>query len=239
MNFTTLLKADVKNIRRDPMLVLSTFAPVLILLLLLVGFPALDQLLQDSLSFPITAHYAFACVFMLTLIPMLIGMVYGFILLDERDEGVLTYFMVTPLGKRGYLFMRLLAPVIFSFIIILLFIGITRFDGVVIWWKHIPLALITALQAPIVLLFLGGFAGNKVEGMAIAKGFGILFLAIPVDYFFPAKWTLIAGLSPLFWTARGFLAQANDSVLLYILAALVMHAIVLLWLYKKFLRSSL
>ncbi len=236
MNYSALLKADFKNIRRDPMLIMVAAAPLILVSLLLFGFPALNTLLQTRFNFPIETHYDFACVFFLHLIPMLFGMIYGFILLDERDEGMLTYYSVTPLGKNGYLKMRMLAPVLFSVIVILLFIKITAFDGGVIWWKHLPLVVFTSLQAPIMLLFLGGYAENKVEGMAIAKGFGILLMAIPIDYLISSHWTFFAGLSPLFWTARGFLAQDVSTILLYIGAALVIHVLFLLLLGKKFIQ---
>lgn len=234
MNYRSLFIADFNNIRRDPMLLMASSAPVIILLLLILGYPALDVLLQNTFSISINAYYGFACVFMLHLIPMLLGMVYGFILLDERDEGMITYFVVTPLGKRGYLTLRMFAPVLFSFVTILVFVGITNFDDSLIWWKHVPLALITAFQAPIILLFLGGFAANKVEGMAVAKGFGILLMAIPVDYFFSSHWTFFAGISPLFWTARGLLAENIVHVISYIAVAFVMHAIFLFLLFSRF-----
>lgn len=234
MTVPSLLKADFKNIRRDPMLMMSMMAPLYITLLLLYGFPSLNIFLAEKLSFRIDAYYSFACVFLLHLIPMMFGMVYGFILLDERDEGLITYFSVTPLGKRGYLKMRLLAPMLYSCATILLFIWITRYDDGLIWWKHIPLVLITAAQAPIMLLFLAGFAADKVAGVAIAKGFGILLLAVPIDYFIVSNWTYLAGVSPLFWTARGYLAQDITAVGLYILAAAVSHSFYLIFLYKKF-----
>jgi fluoroquinolone transport system permease protein len=234
MQYTSLIFSDLKNIRRDPMLMMVTIAPIIITALILFGFPALAELLRAKLNFNLDTFYPFACVVMLPLIPMMFGMVYGFMLLDERDENMLAYFSVTPLGKTGYLKMRMLAPVIFSFIFLLFFIWMTNFDSGLIWWKHIPLALITSLQAPIMLLFLGAFAENKVEGMAIAKGFGILLLAMPIDYFIPSHWTFIAGLSPLFWTARGFLAHDVFSILIYSFAALVVHVLFLLLLGKKF-----
>jgi fluoroquinolone transport system permease protein len=230
----SLLFADFAGIRRDPMLMMSAAAPLILIGLLLFGFPALNTFLQLKLSFPINVYYPFACVFLLSLIPMLFGMVYGFILLDERDEGMITYFSVTPLGKRGYLLMRMLMPVIFSFVVMLLFIRITDFDNGLIWWKHVPLALVTATQAPILLLFLGAFAVNKVEGIAITKGFGILLMAVPVDYFISSKWTYIAGFSPLFWTARGFLAEEWLQAVIYAFVALIVHGLYVVVLYKKF-----
>ncbi len=232
----SLVYSDFKNIRRDPMLMLVAIAPILITVLVLFGFPALNTLLEAKLSFTIAAYYPFACIFLLQLFPMLFGMIYGFMLLDERDEGLLSYYSVTPIGKYGYLKIRMLAPVLFSFIVILLFIWITGYDLGLIWWKHIPLAFITSLQAPIMLLFLGGYAENKVEGMAIAKGFGILLMAVPIDYFIHSNWTFVAGLSPLFWTARGYLSQNPLAILFYIAAAFVVHSIFLVVLAKKFNR---
>lgn len=234
MNTSALLKADFKNIRRDPMLMMAGAAPLIIIALLLFGFPLLNSLLLSRLAFNLTPYFPFAAVFLLHVIPMLIGMIYGFILLDERDEGLLAFYAVTPLGKNGYLKMRMAAPVVFSFIVLLLFIWITNFDHGLIWLKHIPLALITSLQAPMMLLFLAAYAGNKVEGMAITKGFGVLMMAIPIDFFIPSNWTFFAGVSPLFWTARGFLTQDFRSIFFYIVAAFLLHVLFLFLLAKKF-----
>ena len=234
MKSISLFTADFRNIRRDPMLLMVTLAPLIITSLLLFGFPALAQFIQLELNFNLQVFYPFACVVMMPLIPMMFGMVYGFMLLDERDENMLAYYSITPLGKTGYLKLRMLAPVIFSFLFLLFYMWMTNFDSGLIWWKHMPLAFITALHAPIMLLFLAAFAGNKVEGMAIAKGFGVLLLAIPIDYFIPSHWSLLAGLSPLFWTTRGFLAQDTSSIMLYIIAALVVHVLFLFLLGKRF-----
>ncbi len=236
MSVLTQIGSDFRNIRRDPMLFMATSAPVLIFLLLFFGFPALNTFLLKTLNASIAEYYDFACVFMLSLIPMMFGMVYGFILLDERDEGLITYYSITPLGKSGYLRMRMAAPVLFSVVVILLFVHLLNFDNGLLWWKHIPLALITALQAPIMLLFLAGFAENKVAGIAISKGFGLLLMAIVIDYFIQSPWSLLAGISPLVWSARGFYAQEPLEILIYVIAALAIHSIYLILLYKKFVR---
>lgn len=236
MSVLTQIGSDFRNIRRDPMLFMAMSAPVLLFLLVYFGFPALNAFLLHTLNASIADYYTFACVFMLSLIPMMFGMVYGFILLDERDEGLITYYSITPVGKSGYLRMRMTAPVLFSFVVILLFVRFLNFDNGLIWWKHIPLAFITALQAPIMLLFLGGFAENKVAGIAISKGFGLLLMAIIIDYFIQSPWSLLAGISPLVWTARGFFAQEPTHILIYLIAALAIHGIYLLVLFSKFVR---
>lgn len=220
------------------MLLLSCFAPVIITGLLKGVFPLLCTFLSDQYHFDLKIHYRFACVMMLHLFPLLFGMVYGFIMLDERDEGIFLVYAVTPFGTKGYFKLRMLSPVLFCILVIMLFIWITDFEKI-IWIKHLPLAVITSLQAPILFLFLGGFAQNKVEGIALSKGFGILLIAIVVDYLMPTKWTLLAGVSPLFWTARAFLSEQFSDVFLNGMIALLFHSVFLILLFRKFLQVKI
>ncbi len=63
----------------------------------------IEKVVMDQWSVDLSPHYRQAGTFFLMLIPMMMGMVYGFILLDERDGGMITAISVTPTGKAGYL----------------------------------------------------------------------------------------------------------------------------------------
>jgi len=52
----------------------------------------------------------------------------------------------------------------------------------------LPVLLIAALEAPIMTLFLGAFANNKVEGITLSKAMGIMFVAPVVVYFLESNW---------------------------------------------------
>ncbi len=231
-----LAGADWRNIRRDPMLIISFIAPFFLLALVYFLFPLAEIAIQQKFSFSIQSYFSFVCIFFLPLIPMLMGMVYGFILLDERDAGLIAYLAVTPLGKSGYLFTRMAIPTVFSFLYILMFI---YFSGMKIVPGNVQLILLTLVlssEAPLVLLTLGAFASNKVEGMAISKGFGLFLTAVFIDFLVHAKWTFLLAVSPLWWIGRGFLSTGL-SAWLYLAGAIVFHAGLWFFLLRKFKQS--
>src|SRR5690554_6030134 len=109
-----LAGGDFKNIVRDPVLFIITLIPVFFVLLVRFGLPAARVLLLPY--FDLSEHYAFIMSFLIFMTPAMYGTVLGFVLLDERDENILTVISVTPLMKPGYIAYRLLSPAVISFI---------------------------------------------------------------------------------------------------------------------------
>ncbi len=232
---TALLKGDYKNISRDSILILVSIAPVLILLLLRFGIPLISALLLDKLSFDLSIYYPLIVSFMMQLTPMMFGMITGFMILDERDEDLLIYLSITPLGKTGYLGFKLLSPVFMSFIftlILFVFNGLVPFSGI----RAVPVALLIAMEAPIIALFLAAFAGNKIEGLALGKAYGIILLAPFAAWFIKSNLQFVAGILPTFWVSKGYLLQGGSVTLFwfYIGMGFVVHLIYILVFLKIF-----
>ena len=237
MNWRTL-RYDYLLLRGDPMLILSIAVPFILWALMQFIFPWLAELFLNQWTIDIGPYYRFAGTFFLMLIPMMFGMVYGFILLDERDGGIITAISVTPAGKSGYLKLRLGIPLILSLVFILLFqvlLGLTGSHGPV---QIIAISAIISSQSLLLLLFLGAFADNKVMGMAISKGFGLLLLGPVLDYLLPEPYHWIGAYSPLFWAGRSLLAEETSSFWLFFTISLVFHGLLLLLLFRKFLNRS-
>jgi fluoroquinolone transport system permease protein len=152
---------------------------------------------------------------------LLFGMVAGFLLLDERDEGVLHYWDVTPVGTQGYLGYRVVVSVGASG-------GATAIVAALLPLPALPAAALVgliiaaALQAAVVLLFLGSFARNKVEGLAYSKAFGLLIAAPIAAYFIPGSWGLLLGVVPTVWLTEALVAHAGPQRLLWPAVAIVM-----------------
>ncbi|HPR31348.1 MAG TPA: hypothetical protein PLK12_04595 [Prolixibacteraceae bacterium] len=227
-----LLKSDWKIIGRDPMLFVSYLAPFLILCVVLFLFPYVSGLTDRYFQFPLEPWFSFGYIFFLPLVTMLIGMVYGFILLDERDAGLISYLSVTPLGKKGYIFVRMLIPTLVSLFFSLGYLLLTGFEATLNPLEIMVLSLIIATEAPMIILFLGAFAHDKVEGIAMSKGFGILLLAMIIDYFFRGSWRWLLAVCPLWWVERAALFDRHTAW--YLLGAAVTHLIYNLLLYRKF-----
>ena len=230
-----LALADAKNIARDSTLILILFGPIGIFVFLRFLVPVLAELAATELAFDLAPHVLFLVSFMSLIPPMLFGMVFGYLILDERDEEILAFVAVTPLGKTGYLRYKLLAAVVLSF---LFFFPIIYFTGLItIPLKYaFGLALLTACEAPLVALFLAAFAENKVEGMAYSKIIGVMYIAPFVAYFVKANWHYLAGMLPPFWITKAFLAaEAGAATFWFFLTAgLIVHFAVIAVLLKRF-----
>jgi fluoroquinolone transport system permease protein len=232
MKNINVLISTIRLTRRDPMLLLLLLAPWLAGSALRIGLPLLQPVLMDAFSFDLIPWYPLADMLMLMLAPLLAGMLCGFLMLDERDEGVAVYYSVTPLGGGGYLTTRLLLPVLWSVVIAPLLsalLSLTHPDML-----HIVLvALCGGLFGASLALLLLAFAGNKVEGLAISKIMGLLMLPMIIPFITDSPLGYLAGAFPAFWMGALFKGP------LYMLpAALIVCFSWLALLYRRTLRKQ-
>lgn len=220
------------------MLILSLMVPFILWALMYFLFPFLEDLILTQWSVDISPYYRQAGTFFLMLIPMMMGMVYGFILLDERDGGVITAISVTPTGKSGYLKLRMGIPLLLSFIFIILFLLLLRLTGALGIPELLVISMLISSQSLILLLILGAFADNKVMGLAISKGFGLLLIGPLLDFALPAPFNWTGAYSPLFWASRSLLAGNHLSFWLYAGFTFLFHLLIIWILFRKFAARS-
>jgi len=232
------LKYDYKLLKGDPMLMLSMAVPFMLWALMQFLIPWIMDRVLEQWGLDLSPYYLQAGTFFLMLIPMMMGMVYGFILLDERDGGIITAISVTPTGKSGYLKLRMGIPLVLSFAAILLFQVILDLTGNLNLIQLCLISAIIASQALILLLFLGAFADNKVMGMAISKGFGILLMGPLLDYILPPPYHWTGAYSPLFWASRSLLAETPMRFWIYTGITFLFQILLLWFLFIKFRARS-
>lgn len=220
------------------MIILSLMVPFILWALMQFLIPWVMEWAMEKWSVDLKAYYPLAGTFFLMLIPMMMGMAYGFVLLDERDGGLITAISVTPTGKAGYLKLRLGIPMGLSILYILLYLWLLDFTTYRSTLQILAISWIISTQSLIMLLFLGAFAENKVMGMAISKGFGILLMGPLLDYLLPAPYQWIGSYSPFFWASRAMLTSQNTHFWLYTLATLLFHTLLLWILFHKFRARS-
>lgn len=239
MNLFQALRAlgpiDLHSVWRDALLRWMGLFPLLIALGLRWGVPALAMQLVMRYGVDVTPYYGLLMSFMVELMPILSGMVVGFLLLDQRDDLTLTALQVTPLTLNGYLLYRITAPILLSLLTTLVVFPLAGLVEVAFF----PLLLIAcgaAPLAPLYALFLASFADNKVQGFALVKGMSVVMLPPVIAYFVPASWQLAFGLVPTYWPAKAFWAwQAGAADYgLYVLVGLVYQAVLLGWLVRRF-----
>ena len=233
--FLTLALGDLKNVSRDSFLILIYCIPIFIALLFRFVVPVIADFVVQWVD--LTVHYAFIMSFLAFLTPSFVGMVMGFMLLDERDEDILSYMAVTPLSKSGYLLYRIVSPVIISFVIMYLILFIAHLTPIPVI-RLIPVGILAAMEAPMLALFLAAFANNKVEGLAVYKLTSMIFLAPFVGYFVKSNWAYLAGILPPFWVSKAFLASFEPFTGYWIFIAIgfIVHSIFIYLMLGRFNR---
>jgi fluoroquinolone transport system permease protein len=231
------IKADVKFISRDPMILMAALAPFLLVLFLLLVFPVISDFVLLKSDFSLDLYYPVVAITLISLIPMLTGMVYAFILLDENDTHILQVIAITPAGRMNFLLMRMIVPVVFTFIILILSVLIT--DSVVSegWLRTLFISFLLSLQFPFTFLLIGGMAGNKIEGMALSKLTGVFLVAVPLGLLLHHPWNYFSFFSPFYWIAWAWVIENPAESLLYGAISIVITTGYIIVFLRHFLRK--
>lgn len=185
---------DLKNITRDDILKYFFIAvPLLFILVLMLVVPVFIK------QFPAIAEYSEIIVTFFSLeLPLIIGFVISFLMLDEKDERVFTALRVMPVSLFQFLFYRLFFAVFFAFVFtffMLLLNGLHRISIVEMLLNSLAFALIT----PILVLIEVSFASNKVTGFTVFKTLNFIFMIPVASFFIESKWITLMGLIPTYW----------------------------------------
>ena len=111
-SFGALAYADTRVVWRDPLLKWVLLLPIGLALLLRVLIPKAQAALLVSAGFEAAPYYPLVMGGYLMTAPGIVGMVVGFLLLDEQDARTLTALRVTPLSMRRYLAYRVTVPLL-------------------------------------------------------------------------------------------------------------------------------
>lgn len=202
---------DFKNIRRDSFLIFMLAYVIFIGLFVRYAMPWLNGVMAEngvlpnarmpvSLADLYPMLVAYFCLFVIVLLP---GTVYGFMLLDEKDDNTLNAMLVTPVPIQQYLGYRLALVTLLAFLIVLTMLYTVQ-QALLPFWQIIPLAAGAALGAPIAALCFAVFAENKVQGFAYAKFGGIAGWTVLIGWFVPEPWQWLIGLFPPFWVSKAY-----------------------------------
>lgn len=224
-----MLKGDFKNISRDLMLLFILISPIIIALVFNFLIPYAENLLEAELGFQLVEHYLFILSFIIMLVPMMYGMIISFLIIEEKDENILSYLFVTPLSKVEYLLYRTTTAVIMSAlfnIFILYFLNLIEIRFI----QSLPVILLAALNSILTVLIIVTFSKNKVEAFAYAKITGILFIAPLIGYLFESNWRYLAAVFPPFWISESFISiySSNTNYLTALTGGLLIYS---LWIY--------
>ncbi len=193
---------DLRNIIRDRFFLFAFFAyPVMLILFSRI----LVHIIEPRIGgiFQLASEFSLVLMFLVVIIPFIYSFIAAFIILDERDEHLLTVLRIMPISRTSFLAFRMFFMLVFSFIVLLIFpplsglVNMSEFS----YLAYIPTALLFALFTPVASLIVASFATNKVQAFAIFKIGGTVFI-IPIFAFFlnlgNLKW--IFSPIPTFWS---------------------------------------
>jgi fluoroquinolone transport system permease protein len=233
--FTSLGPVDVKSIRRDELLRWMALLPVVIALALRFLVPVITAQLLAWLRFDLSLYYPLLVSMVGACIPLLMGSVIGFLLLDQRDDNTLTALLTTPLSLPSYFAYRVATPILLSLAGIAL---VVPFSGLV--RMSLPDLLLFSLAAApmgaIIALALPAFAQNKVQGFALTKSSGVIHAPPLIAYFFAMPAQLLFGLCPTYWPVKLFwaLLAGQPYAWVYFAVSLLFESVLLYLLLKRF-----
>lgn len=236
----SMARNDLLNLRRDPLLIYLSLAPWLMLLLVRLTVPGLTAWLREGYGVDLAPHYPLIISFFFIMeIPVIAGVIMGLLLLDERDDGILTALGVTPVSRGAFIRYRLWLTVGISSIHTLICIPLTGLVAPAVLPRMIPVALLSGLFAPLLALTMAVFAGNKLEGLALMKAFGVFLVGPVAAYFISSGWQLLFGLMPSYWWARAYWAlERGGPVWIYLGVGAVYNGALILWLVRRFRRRA-
>lgn len=237
MRALTIARYDLLNILRDPMLRLLIPAAPALAIAVRLTLPQLTAALSSVVD--LTQHGAVIIGLLLVSNAVNMGIIVGFALLDERDEGILRAYAVTPLTLSGLLIHRAWMPTAVSLLLALLTAAILApLSPLPAPWLLAASAL-ASLTAPLIAFALATLARNKVEGLAIGKLLGLVLIAPMIAASSGSPTMLLLGISPAYW-APELLSPAPDLPRAAILTlGVALHLAALAALQRTFTRRAM
>jgi fluoroquinolone transport system permease protein len=205
-----LLRADARSLVRDPLLGWVALLPLGLALLLRLLIPAVSEALSAAGGVDLAAYHPLIMGGYLLTAPGIVGMVIGFLLLDERDTRTLDALRVTPLATEWYLAYRVGLPLLLGTAATLVGYPITGLAPLPPL-DLLGIAGLAGLSAPSLTLLLATAAPNKVAGFAVAKVMNSVNLVPIVAFFVPLPYQWLAGVVPSYWPMRALWSAAEGT----------------------------
>lgn len=240
------LSNDKKLIFRDNFLFFMSFLSILIAIAARYILPWADATLMEkglmpSESIPIAFHDTFPMFVAFTALyngGILSGMMAGFLLLDEKDEGTLTALIVTPVPLQHYTLYRFGLAALFSAVVMFLMLQIIGLQ-LLPAWQLILFCISASLVSTIVALFLVLTAQNKVQGFAMGKFTSVAGFIIMGGWFLPESLQWLLGIFPPFLVHKAYWLALEGNNLWWLALALgaLIQLLAIYWMSKKFTQS--
>jgi fluoroquinolone transport system permease protein len=229
------LKNDFKQVFRNPMMVLFFALPLFIPIIFKLMLIYLVPFLQQYLIFTVEPYYSYILAATMTFAPLSLGVVTGFMMLDDKDGRIVELMSITPLGESGYLANRMVFPVAASFAYTFVIYYILNIYSL----SFLSLLIIAAsmgIFSICIAFILALIATDKVKGLTFAKGLTMLSMFTLVDLLELPWLTVVSHAVPTYWVTKAVQAPANTLNLIFVVLVSVIWVagVVLVWRKKDY-----
>lgn len=191
---SALVTRDARSILRDPLLFFLLVYASLIALVTRLAVPYIPVEGIGLLLAP-------AVVIIATLLS---GVVLGLSLVEERETQTWLLFRVLPAGGRTFVTYLITAAVTVAFVSAAI-CALVYGRPVVHPGVFFGALAAAAMGSPVFLLFLGAYASNKIEALAMQKIAGSITTVPILIFLLPAGWQWALWWNPWYWIYLGLL----------------------------------
>jgi fluoroquinolone transport system permease protein len=190
--YGVLIRNDFKLIFRDGTLRIFLFMPGLILLVVFLLIPSLEQQYEGVTPFvPLILMAATVQT------STMFGFIYCMVLIHEKDMHIAKVYGILPVSKLGFLASRLAIPFLIAVAITFVILLFQPFFPIGLL-PNVLLSLLSGLLTPLLAIVVSILSKNKMEGLSWFKVMNLL-VAIPLAaYFIPAYFHFF-GILPTHW----------------------------------------
>ncbi|WP_028975441.1 hypothetical protein [Spirochaeta cellobiosiphila] len=235
MNVPVLFKSSLKSVLRDPLLLFALILPIFMTVLFRFLIPFIAGIVSHYVE--LQNYYGLIQSILLLMWPMMLGWLGGFLVLDERDEGTLQSVAVTRGGVGFHLLIRFGTILLLG---LLLCLGLSPISDLyaIPFLPRLAFVFVNSLLALVYLLMLPAFASNKVEGLVVAKTFGLSMLPA-FAVLLPTPYRSLGILFPTYFLTQSVL-NVDDlpKFLLYLMGGLIEILLLTLFFSYRFSRDN-
>lgn len=228
---------DIRGTYRDPLLIMIVAAPFIWTSAVAFLTPPVTRMLADRYGFDLVGYYPLILTGFLLLTSIVItGGLAAFLVLDEVDAGTLTALRVTPVPLSTFLAYRAITVVAVNTVYVVATMSFSGILGRGLFLTLIPIGLLAGLSAVVTLLLILALASNKIQGIAVLRGLGMLIAGLPcLPWFIHSHWNLAFGVLPPYWAAKAFwVASDHGTWWPYLLAGTAYNLVVAWPLFRSF-----
>jgi fluoroquinolone transport system permease protein len=235
--FKSSVITDMKIISHDIMLLVASLIPFLLIVFLKLVFPILSHFIFLKSGFLLDRYYSLTAITFVSIIPMLFGLVYAFILIDENYLYIIRDQVVTPATRRNSLYLRIVVTMTLSFILVLISILITNPVPTEGWLRTVFVIFLLTIQSPFVFLLIGSLAENRIDGLSLSAIYGIFLITVPLGLLLHHPWNYLAFFSPLYWISWTWVVSIPAESFLYGAIATIITSGGIIIFFRHFLRK--